>query len=74
MAQAMAAGTVIAGAVRDEATTNLTGSAVEELRAIGVSTDLRNHFRSSHAFVGVVGASLPARPWRIARCCAHPPP
>ncbi len=50
-------GTIIAGAVRDEASTNLTASAVEELQRIGVATDLRSQFRKSHAFVGVAGAS-----------------
>jgi hypothetical protein len=50
-------GTVIAGAVMDEASNALTQSAVDALATIGVSTDLREHFRWSHAFVGVVGAA-----------------
>lgn len=62
-AQAMAdwlqqwpAGTIIAGAVRDEASSQLTESAVTALQSIGVVTDLRTRFRWSHAFIGVVGA------------------
>ena len=49
-------GTVIAGAVNDEASVNLGEDAVEALARLGVSTDLRGRFRWSHAFVGVVGA------------------
>ncbi len=52
------AGTIIAGSVRDEASMKLTDSAIAGLRQIGVSTDLRGQFRSSHAFVGVVGATV----------------
>jgi hypothetical protein len=50
------AGTVIAGAVRDEASYNLGEDAVSALRGVGVATDVRGAFRSSHAFIGVVGA------------------
>lgn len=50
-------GTVIAGAVRDEASYHLTEDAVAALRMLGVKVDLRGHFRGSHAFVGVVGAA-----------------
>jgi hypothetical protein len=53
------AGTVIAGAVADEASLNLGEDAVAALRAIGVAGDLRGKFRWSHAFVGVVGARVP---------------
>jgi hypothetical protein len=49
-------GTIIAGAVRDEASYNLEQRAVDALQQIGVETDLRGHFRGSHAFIGVVGA------------------
>ena len=49
-------GTVIAGAVADEASLNLTDDAVAALATVGVATDLRGHFRWSHAFVGVKGA------------------
>src|SRR5690606_1612011 len=50
-------GTIVAGAVRDEASYNLGDEAVAALRRLGLETDLRGHFRASHAFVGVVGAS-----------------
>jgi hypothetical protein len=63
-AQAMAAwlagwpaGTIIAGAVADEASMLLDQAAVDALRSIGVATDLRGRFRWSHAFVGAVGAA-----------------
>jgi len=49
-------GTVIAGAVNDEASLNLGADAVEALARVGVATDLRGRFRWSHAFVGAVGA------------------
>jgi len=51
------AGTIIAGAVRDEASYQLAESAVAALKTIGVTTDLRTRFRWSHAFIGIVGAS-----------------
>ena len=49
-------GTIIAGAVADEASTNLGQVAVDALAGLGVTTDLRGRFRWSHAFVGAVGA------------------
>jgi hypothetical protein len=49
-------GTIIAGAVADEASTNLSQAAVDALARLGVATDLRGRFRWSHAFVGAVGA------------------
>ena len=49
-------GTVIAGAVNDEASVNLGEDAVAALARLGVATDLRGRFRWSHAFVGAVGA------------------
>jgi len=49
-------GTVIAGAVRDEAGLRLGQDAVDALKEVGVATDLRNQFRWSHAFAGAVGA------------------
>ena len=49
-------GMLVAGAVRDEASNQLTAEAVTALRALGVATDLRGRFRESHAFVGVKGA------------------
>lgn len=54
------AGTIIAGAVRDEAGSNLTENAVKALQTLGVTTDLRGRFRWSHAFLGVVGAASAA--------------
>ena len=50
------AGTIIAGAVRDEASMKLNQAGVDALRSLGVATDLRGQFRQSHAFVGVAGA------------------
>ena len=59
------AGTLIAGAVMDEASNSLTANAVTALAQVGVATDLRAHFRWSHAFVGVVG-SAPGRALEMA--------
>jgi hypothetical protein len=71
-------GTVLAGAVRDEASYNLAQEAVDALRAVGVVTDLRGAFRGSHAFIAVVGApevgaveSFTA--WGVAEAAAGPP-
>jgi len=50
--------TIIAGAVADEASLNLTEEAVNALARIGVVGDLRNKFRWSHAFVTVAGANV----------------
>jgi len=50
------AGTVVAGAVADEASLQLGQDAVDALRGLGVLTDLRGRFRWSHAFIGVAGA------------------
>ncbi len=49
-------GTIVAGAVRDEASAQLGQDAVNALAKLGVTTDLRGRFRWSHAFIGVVGA------------------
>jgi hypothetical protein len=49
-------GTLIAGAVADEASLQLGQEAVDALGEIGVATDLRGKFRWSHAFIGAVGA------------------
>lgn len=54
--QGLPAGTIVAGAVCDEASQHLTQDAVLALRSLGVQTDLRGQFRSSHAFIGVKGA------------------
>ncbi len=50
------AGTVIAGAVADEASLSLQEEAVQALATLGVGTDLRGKFRWGHAFAGVAGA------------------
>ncbi|MGB8644160.1 MAG: interleukin-like EMT inducer domain-containing protein [Anaerolineae bacterium] len=49
-------GKIVAVAVADEASLNLTGPAVEALRSIGAQEDLRGKFRWSHAIIGVKGA------------------
>jgi hypothetical protein len=56
------AGTIVAGAIRDEASLNLGQDAVDALRTLGATSDLRQHFRWSHAFIGIVG-----RPPGVAR-------
>jgi hypothetical protein len=53
---ALPAGTIVLGAVKDEASRRLDADAVRALGALGVRGDLRGHFRESHAFVGVKGA------------------
>jgi len=53
---ALPAGTVVAGAVKDEASGRLSEAAVRALGTVGVTGDLRERFRESHAFVGVKGA------------------
>ncbi|PYM54853.1 MAG: hypothetical protein DMD79_23905 [Candidatus Rokuibacteriota bacterium] len=53
---ALPAGTIVAGAVRDEASGLLDERAVAALRTLGVRGDLRGRFRAAHAFVGVKGA------------------
>ncbi|MEZ4706625.1 MAG: interleukin-like EMT inducer domain-containing protein [Caldilineaceae bacterium] len=50
-------GTVIAGAVRDEASAQLDSEAVDALARLGVTTDLRGKFRWSHAFIATVGGT-----------------
>jgi hypothetical protein len=49
-------GTVVAGAVMDEASYGLTEPVIAALRTIGVAGDIRGHYRDSHAFIGVKGA------------------
>jgi hypothetical protein len=53
---ALPAGTVVAGAVQDEASGRLTQEAVRAMETLGLHGDLRGRFRESHAFVGVKGA------------------
>jgi len=54
--EAQPAGSIVAGAVRDEASGQLDARAVAALRTLGVQGDLRGRFRAAHAFVGVKGA------------------
>jgi Interleukin-like EMT inducer len=54
--QALPAGTIVVGAVKDEASAQLGPDAVQALAALGVAGDLRGRYRESHAFVGVKGA------------------
>jgi hypothetical protein len=49
-------GTIVAGAVNDEASLKLDEAAVRTLQSVGVANDLRGRLRWSHAFVGAVGA------------------
>lgn len=63
-------GTIIAGAVNDEASLKLDEVAVRALQSIGVASDLRGRLRWSHAFVGAVGA--PAGAAREAFGLLHP--
>ena len=52
---ALPVGKRVAGAVRDEASLNLTQEGVDALRSLGVGGDLRGHFRWGHAFLGQKG-------------------
>ncbi len=55
-------GTLVAGAVRDDASAQLDADATAALRALGLSADLRGRFRWGHAFIAQVGADAgPAR-------------
>jgi hypothetical protein len=51
------AGTILAGAVADEASAQLQPSATAALRTAGVAEALTGRFRWSHAFIGAVGAA-----------------
>jgi hypothetical protein len=53
---ALPPGTIVMGAVSDEASAMLGADAVRALGTLGVQTDMRGRFRESHAFVGVKGA------------------
>ncbi|MBI4786359.1 MAG: hypothetical protein HY782_04860 [Chloroflexi bacterium] len=50
-------GRIVAVAVRDEGSRYLTQDAVNALRSIGASEDLRGKWRWSHAIIGVKGAA-----------------
>jgi hypothetical protein len=49
-------GSIVAGAVRDEASMSLPEEALTALRSLGVADDLSGRFRWSHAFIGAAGA------------------
>ena len=51
------AGTIIAGAVADEASQHLGQDTIDALENLGVSGDLRGKFRWSHAFIGAAGSA-----------------
>jgi hypothetical protein len=55
--EALPTGSIVAGAVRDEASGRLDGAAVRALATLGVLGDLRGRYRDSHAFVGVKGVA-----------------
>ena len=55
---ALPVGTRVTGAVRDEASMNLTQEGIDALRSLGVAGDLRGHFRWGHAFIGRRGDAL----------------
>jgi hypothetical protein len=55
--EALPAGVIVAGAVRDEGSGQLTEGAVRALGTLGVAGDLRGRYREAHAFVGVKGAA-----------------
>jgi hypothetical protein len=50
-------GRIVAVAVEDEASRNLTAEAVEALRTIGADEDLRGMFRWGHVVIGVKGVA-----------------
>ncbi|HEX9118856.1 MAG TPA: interleukin-like EMT inducer domain-containing protein, partial [Anaerolineae bacterium] len=50
---ALPPGTIVAGAVRDEASMNLRPEAVQAIAELGVTGDLRGKFRWGQAFIGV---------------------
>jgi hypothetical protein len=51
------AGTIVAVAVKDEASGALTAEAVAALRSLGGTEDIRGRYRVSHLLVGVKGAA-----------------
>jgi hypothetical protein len=50
------AGTIVAAAVKDEASQELTDRAVAALRSLGGREDIRGRYRVSHLLIGVKGA------------------
>jgi len=74
----LAPGTVVAAAVRDEASLNLGAEAVEALRSLGSTVDLRGRFRWGHALIGRVGAGPAGAQeqvsgWRVGQVAAGLP-
>ena len=57
------AGTLIAGAVRDEASMHLGRDAVDALKKLGVSGAVKGHFRRAQAFVAVAGGGKSLEKW-----------
>jgi hypothetical protein len=51
------AGTIVAAAVKDEASNQLTAAAVAALRSLGGQEDIRGRYRVSHLLIGVKGAA-----------------
>ncbi|MGE5141256.1 MAG: interleukin-like EMT inducer domain-containing protein, partial [Rudaea sp.] len=51
-------GRIVAAAVMDEASLNLSAGAVRALESLGAQQDLRGKFRWSHALIGMKGAGL----------------
>jgi hypothetical protein len=71
-------GTVVAAAIRDEAALNLGPEAVDALRALGSSADLRGRFRWGHALIGVTGggpgtAQEAVSGWRVGQVATGVP-
>jgi hypothetical protein len=54
--RALPEGTIVLGAVKDEASEALAADAVGALATVGIHGDLRGRHRNSHAFIGVKGA------------------
>jgi hypothetical protein len=55
-------GAIVLGGVFDEASWSLAPEGIAALRRLGCRVDLRDKFRWSHAFIGVVGAEVGAIP------------
>ena len=54
--EALPAGTIVLGAIKDDASARLNAAAVAALATLGVHGDLRGGHRESHAFIGLKGA------------------
>ena len=71
-------GTVVAAAIRDEASLNLGSEAVDAFRALGSAADLRGRFRWGHALIGVTGggsgtAQEAVSGWRVGQVATGAP-